>query len=179
MRVIGGSARGRRIEAPPGRGTRPITDRAKEAVFNMLAGLGVLHDEARVLDLYAGSGSFGIESLSRGVAEATFVEMDRMAARVLQANIDSLGFSDQATVLQQSVERALAVLNQDTFQVAFCDPPYALDPWEMLFATLPTTLIVGHADHDISLPEPWTELKRRRYGRSRIVIAERAGGTLP
>ena len=72
MRVISGSARGRKLQAPPGRGTRPITDRAKEGIFNMLESLGGVGD-AVVVDLFAGSGSFAIESLSRGAARAVFV----------------------------------------------------------------------------------------------------------
>ncbi|MEM8923998.1 MAG: 16S rRNA (guanine(966)-N(2))-methyltransferase RsmD [Actinomycetota bacterium] len=175
MRVIGGSARGRRIEAPPGRGTRPITDRAKEAIFNMLGSLGALHDEARVLDLFAGSGSFGIESLSRGAAHATFVEMDRAAARTLERNLDHLGFADRAEVLVRPAASALTALTGGPpFDVAFCDPPYALDPWADLLDRLPAPLVVGHAEHDIELTEGWLELRRKTYGRSRILIAERA-----
>lgn len=177
MRVISGSARGRKIEAPPGRGTRPITDRAKEAIFNMVVSLGGL-DGARVLDLYAGSGSFGIESLSRGASHATFVEADRAAAAVLRANLDHLGFADRANVLVAPVATALRSLTPADgpgFDVAFCDPPYAQDPWSELWASVPASLLVGHAENEIEVPPPWTEIRRRRYGRAVIVIAERDG----
>lgn len=176
MRVIGGSARGRKLKAPPGGGTRPITDRAKEAIFNMLASLGALQPGDRVLDLYAGSGSFGIESLSRGVAAATFVEQDRDAAAVLQANLELLGFDDRSEIMVAPVERALRSLvreRQAPVAVAFCDPPYAIDPWAELIPALPARLLVGHAEFDIEVPAGWQVLRRKAYGRSRIVIAER------
>ncbi|MEM7341300.1 MAG: RsmD family RNA methyltransferase [Actinomycetota bacterium] len=177
MRVISGSARGRKIEAPPGHGTRPIPDRAKEAIFNMVVNLGGL-DGARVLDLYAGSGSFGIESLSRGADHATFVEADRGAAAVLHANLDHLGFADRASVIVAPVAtalRSLPLVDGDRFDVAFCDPPYAQDPWAELWASVPALLLVGHAENEIEVPEPWVELRRRHYGRAVIVIAERDG----
>ncbi len=178
MRVIGGSARGRRLDAPPGRGTRPITDRAKEAIFNMLVSLDAVGPGRAVLDLFAGSGSFGIESLSRGVDRAVFVERDRGAASVLTANLERLDFADQARVLVKPVAAALVdpVVLDGTFDVAFCDPPYADDPWAELLAAVPAPLLVGHAEFDIDLPADWEEIRRRAYGRSRIVIARRLDG---
>jgi len=170
MRVIGGSARGRLFDAPPGTDTRPITDRAKEAIFNMVHSLGGLHG-ATVLDCYAGSGSFGIESLSRGADAAIFVERSRRAVAVLHKNLTKLGMADQATVIVAPVEHALRTMA--AVDVAFLDPPYALDPWGELFQTVPATLVVGHADHEVVIPEEWEELRRRKYGRSRIFLARR------
>ena len=83
MRVIAGTLGGRRLKAPPGRGTRPTSDRVREALFAMLGDL----DGARVLDLFAGTGALGIEALSRGAASAVFVERDARAAAVLRANL--------------------------------------------------------------------------------------------
>lgn len=175
MRVIGGSARGRKLKVPPGGGTRPIPDRAKEAIFNMLGSLGALEPDDTVLDLYAGSGSFGIESLSRGAASATFVEQDRAAAAVLQANLAHLGFDDRAEVIVAPVQHALRTLGSGpTVAVAFCDPPYAIDPWAELIPALPVAVVVGHAENEIALPDGWAALRRKTYGRSEIVIAERA-----
>jgi 16S rRNA (guanine966-N2)-methyltransferase len=170
MRVIGGSARGRRIEAPPGRGTRPITDRAKEAIFNMLSSLGRL-DGAEVLDLFAGSGSFGIESLSRGAHHVTFVEQNRTAVTTIRSNLDLLDFADRATVETTPVESALAGL--EPVDLAFCDPPYAWDGWAELLARIPARTLVAHADRPIELVDPWLELRSRSYGRAQILIAER------
>ena len=176
MRVIAGEARGRRIDAPTGTTTRPITDRAKEAIFNMLTSLGGV-DGAQVLDLYAGSGSFGIECLSRGAARATFVERDRRAAAVIEANLDRLGFADRATVLVGEVVGI--VPTSGPVDVAFCDPPYADDPWPKLLPSLDATLLVAHTERELALAPPWTELRRRRYGRSHIVIADRTGDEPP
>lgn len=173
MRVIAGSARGRSLLAPEGSDTRPITDRAKEGIFNMLGPIIELAD-CRVLDLYAGSGSFGIECLSRGAGHATFVERSRLAAATIQRNLDTLGFADQATVLTSTVETALRTVSP--VELAFCDPPYADDVWAELLPLIPAEILVGHASFDIPLSPEWVELRRRTYGRARIVIAETAEG---
>src|SRR5687768_3755169 len=89
-RIIAGSAGGRRLTVPPGRGTRPTSDRAREGIFLTLDSLYGLHG-ARVMDLYAGSGAIGLEALSRGAAEAMLVESDPKAVRTIKANIQSLG----------------------------------------------------------------------------------------
>lgn len=171
MRVIAGSARGRKLSAPDGRGTRPITDRAKEGIFNMLGPIIEL-DGCRVLDLFAGSGSFGIECLSRGAAHVTFVERNRAAAATIQQNLDAIGFADQATVLTAAVESV--VRTASPVELAFCDPPYVDDVWAELLPLVPAEVLVGHAAFEIPLTDDWLELKRRDYGRARVVIAERA-----
>ena len=99
MRVIAGEKGGRRLLAPPGHGTRPTSDRVREAAFSMLDSLGVL-DGARVWDLFAGSGAMGIEALSRGAAHATFVEQAKGAVSATRANLAALGYgSSRATVV--------------------------------------------------------------------------------
>jgi 16S rRNA (guanine966-N2)-methyltransferase len=173
MRVIAGSARGRSLLAPEGRDTRPITDRAKEGIFNMLGPIIELAD-CRVLDLFAGSGTFGIECLSRGAAHVTFVERNRAAASTIQRNLETLGFDRQGTVLTATVESV--VRTASPVELAFCDPPYADDVWADLLPTIPAEVLVGHAEFDIPLSPEWQELRRRAYGRARIVIAERADG---
>jgi len=180
VRVIGGTARGRKLKAPPGNRTRPITDRAKEAIFNMLAARGGLVD-AVVADLFAGSGSFGIESLSRGAAKVTFVERNRSVAETLTDNLEVLGFADRATVLVAPVAAVVGQIGR--VDVAFCDPPYADDPWPQLLDSVNATLLVGHAETPIKLTERWEEVRRRSYGRSHILIARQrfrptpSGGT--
>ncbi len=173
MRIVGGTARGRKIKAPPGSGTRPITDRAKEAIFNMLFSLDRL-DEVDVVDLFAGSGSFGAECLSRGARHVTFVEQNRGAVATIQANLDHLGFTDRATVITAPVEAALSGLG--LVDLAFCDPPYAWDRWSDLLVQIPADTLVAHSDRPIGLVHPWVELRSRSYGRSQIVIAQRAQG---
>lgn len=105
-RVIAGSAGGRRLQTPPGRGTRPTSDRVREAMFSRLEHLDVLHG-ARVLDLYAGSGALGLEAASRAAASVLLVESDRRAAETIRRNIADLGLR-QARVVAAGVERALA-----------------------------------------------------------------------
>ncbi len=168
MRVISGTARGRKLIAPPGRGTRPITDRAKEGIFNMLESLGGVSD-AVIVDLFAGSGSFGIECLSRGAEQVVFVERNRLAADVIAQNLATMGFDGDATVVVGTVESALPGLPEA--DVAFCDPPYADDPWFALLGSLRADLIVGHAEREIALTDRWEEVRRREYGKAKIVIA--------
>lgn len=171
MRIISGTAGGRRIAAPDGRGTRPITDRAKEGIFNMLLSIVDLED-ATVLDLYAGSGSFGLECLSRGARHVTFAEQDRGAAAVIRTNVDTLGFGDRVDIRQSSVASVLAGIGSRA-DLAFCDPPYADDVWAELLPSVPAEVLVGHASSAVELTDEWAELKRRTYGRAQIVIAER------
>jgi 16S rRNA (guanine966-N2)-methyltransferase len=123
-RIIGGEARGRRLAVPP-RGTRPTSDRAREALFNTLNAELDLKG-ARVLDLYAGSGAVGLEALSRGADCAVFVESDRRATAVLQDNINTVGL-DEAIVHRCTVETYLAAVGADEpFALVFADPPYAV-----------------------------------------------------
>jgi 16S rRNA (guanine966-N2)-methyltransferase len=175
MRIIAGEARGRRINAPEGRGTRPMTDRARESTFNMLVSLGGV-DGAEVLDLYAGSGSLGLEALSRGAAHVTFVEADRRAAAALARNVNDLGFGDRATIRVAPVEAVLGSLAPA--DLAFCDPPYADDPWIALLAAVPAPVVVAHTEAELVVPPGWEVLRRRRYGRAAVTILERsaAGG---
>ena len=95
MRVVAGDLRGRRIEAPPGHDTRPTTDKVREAIFNALGSLDLVRD-ARVADLFAGTGALGIEALSRGAAHCTFVERDRNVVRTLRGNLEHLGLGNAA-----------------------------------------------------------------------------------
>jgi len=95
LRVIGGTARGRRLKLAPGDSTRPVMDRVKEALFNII-GAGIV--EATFLDLFGGTGSVGIEALSRGAAGATFIDADKFAVRTIRENLASVGFTESAKV---------------------------------------------------------------------------------
>lgn len=124
MRIVGGRYRGHPLKAPKS-GTRPTTDRTREAIFNLvLARLDL--GGARVLDLFAGSGALGLEALSRGAAHATFVEKAGEALRVLRANAATLGVADVCTVHRSDVLRFLEGKPPSGFAVIFADPPYAL-----------------------------------------------------
>ena len=124
MRVIAGRFGGRRLAAPPGRTTRPTSDRVREALFSILGPL----DGERVLDLYAGSGALGIEALSRGASSAVFVERDARAVAALRGNLEALGAdgdvrrADVLAALRDARERG------ETYDLVLCDPPYRLAP---------------------------------------------------
>lgn len=147
-----------------------MTDRARESTFNMVASLGGLQGWT-VLDLYAGSGSLGLESLSRGAAHVTFVEADRRAADTLRANVAALGFGGRTDVLVATVQQVLATL--PPADLAFCDPPYADDPWLALLDAVPAPLVVAHTERAVAAPPGWEELRQRRYGRAIVTILER------
>ncbi|HEY8593086.1 MAG TPA: 16S rRNA (guanine(966)-N(2))-methyltransferase RsmD [Sphingomicrobium sp.] len=121
MRIIAGEWRGRTIDAPQG-GTRPTADRVREALFSMLISRLGSFDGLRVADLFAGSGAFGLEALSRGAATATFVENDAAAAAVIKRNAEKLGATERTRVLLGS---ALALPRSEPFDLVFADPPYA------------------------------------------------------
>lgn len=124
MRIISGSARGRRLKGPPNHGTRPMTDKIRGAVFNSLGSLGVYPD--RVADLFAGTGAIGIEALSRGAEHADFVDMGREPVAVIRQNLTTTGFTDKARVHQMSVT-AFIERAKEPADLVFLDPPYA-DP---------------------------------------------------
>ena len=126
IRIIGGTARGRRLKTPTGESTRPTSDRVREALFSTLeAELGSLTG-LRFLDLYAGSGAIGLEAMSRGAGVVTSVESNRRTAKVVQDNATTLGFR-KVEVLVQSVARALQHHPRAPYDVVFVDPPYPVD----------------------------------------------------
>ena len=128
MRVIAGEAHGRRMRAPRGLTTRPATARVRSSIFSRLA---VRKDftGARVLDLFAGSGSLGLEALSRGAARAVFVDSSRAAASAIRSNLRTLGLEQRAEILAMDIERALPLLSQQAlrFDIVFIDAPYKRD----------------------------------------------------
>ena len=177
-RVIAGAARGRRLQVPPGDGTRPTSDRAREALFGTLESLLGAWAGRRVLDLYAGSGAVGLEALSRGAAHALLVEADARAARTLAANVDTLGLAG-AEVRRGRVERVAAHgLPGPAYDVVFADPPYDLTDDEL--RTVLADLRPAVADAAVVVVEratrggAWTwpagyeEVRSRRYGEATL-----------
>jgi 16S rRNA (guanine966-N2)-methyltransferase len=132
VRVIAGSAKGLQLQAVPGKGTRPISDRVKEALFNILRDVIV---EARVLDLFAGTGSVGIEALSRGAAEAVFVEQQARATRIIQANLRHTRLQANARVVQADVFKFLAG-RPERFDLVYVAPPQYLGLWSQTLLAL-------------------------------------------
>ncbi|HEV8669940.1 MAG TPA: 16S rRNA (guanine(966)-N(2))-methyltransferase RsmD [Candidatus Limnocylindria bacterium] len=122
MRVIAGIAKGRTLDAPRGGETRPATDRIRETLFAILE---PILDQARVLDLFAGAGTLGIEALSRGAARVTFVERSKSALKALRKNITTTGFDDCAEVIGANVLSFVEQSIAGPYDVIFCDPPFA------------------------------------------------------
>lgn len=177
MRIIAGQAGGRRLKAPDTRGTRPATDRVREAVFSSL---GSSVTGARVADIYAGSGSFGLEALSRGAASVVFVERGRKALDALQANIRAVGLGGRVEPVE--ARRWLAT-GPGPFDLVFIDPPWDLPTTDLDadLAALDASLEVGaivvlsrrHTDAMPSPPETWASAVDRRYGDTRILRYEK------
>jgi 16S rRNA (guanine966-N2)-methyltransferase len=124
LRVIAGSARGRRLSVPPGDDVRPTQDRVREAMFSALDARGAIVDAA-VLDLYAGTGALAIEALSRGATSAVLVERSRTAAASARLNVETTGFAAVARVETRDVASFLAAPPREApFDLVLCDPPY-------------------------------------------------------
>ena len=172
MRVISGSARGRKLVAPEGPATRPTPDRVREATFNALGSLAAVTDAA-VVDLFAGSGAMGIEALSRGAARVTFVDSDLRARRAIEANLATCGLASGADVVATPVERFVAGAQSRRWDLALLDPPYDYDGWPELLLDLPAQMAVLESNREVEPPFGWEVLRSKRYGRTHIVIAER------
>lgn len=177
-RIIAGSARGRRLQVPIGGATRPTSDRAREGLFSSLQSLTDLED-ARVVDLYAGSGALGLEALSRGAGSATLVEDDPAALRVLRGNVDALGLPG-AFVVAAKAERFLAVDPEPRYGVALVDPPYDVDVGPVLTALrpwlLPDAVVAverGTRGGELAWPEGYEAVRSRRYGAATLWYAVR------
>ncbi len=125
MRIISGQYRGRKIVTVRDRTVRPTTDRAKQSIFDTLSNK-LCFEGIKVLDLFAGSGSLGLEALSRGAASVVFVELNSAVIKTLQKNIDSLGCSNQTQIIQADVFRYLRHA-EEMFDLVFADPPYKLE----------------------------------------------------
>lgn len=171
---------------PPGRGTRPTSDRAREGIFSTVGSLLGPLDGARVLDLYAGSGAIGLEALSRGAAHALLVESDAKAVRTIRANIASLGLPG-AELAADRVERVLARGTAEPYDLVFADPPYAVADAEVR-AVLERLRDHGWLAGDalvaveresrggaLEWPSGYEEERVRRYGEASVWYGRAAG----
>jgi 16S rRNA (guanine966-N2)-methyltransferase len=172
MRVIGGEFKGRQLSVTRGRLVRPTSDRVREAIFDIL---GPVWTFRRVLDLFAGTGSLGIEALSRGAEEAVFVEQSKGALTVLKENLKALGLKAKVWVLPVPVKKGITVLGErgEVFDLIFMDPPYGtavvgktLEEIARRGILASSGLIVAeHATRDrILLPRGLELAQQRRYG---------------
>lgn len=179
MRVISGIARGRPLKAVPGDGTRPTTDKVKEAVFSILQ---PYLQGGWVLDLFAGTGGLGIEALSRGMDHAVFIDLERKSVEVIRHNIETAGFTEQAEVYRNEAQRALKVLakRDAKFALVFLDPPYRMKTMEQLMDKLIAhkllergALLVAEHDRNDRYAESLAglqQIRRADYGDTAITI---------
>jgi 16S rRNA (guanine966-N2)-methyltransferase len=180
MRVIGGKARGRRLKPVPGDSTRPITDRVKEAIFNILAGdiTG-----ASMLDLFGGTGSVGIEALSRGASFVRFLDLSKQAVSVIQENLANTGLSGGAEVVRGDAFAYLQRMPDRSFDYVYIAPPQYKDLWKR-------AILVLDANPAWLSPDAWVivqihpveygplelvnleEFDQRRYGSTLVAFYE-------
>ena len=180
MWIIAGDARGRKIEAPEGRDTRPTLDRVRENLFNMLQGEIA---GSRVLDLFAGSGAIGIEALSRGARHAVFVENSRKALQVIKDNIHFTKFEDESDLILSDAVSYVRGLRVVDFDVIFIDPPYDSGLYDEVLQAINSFdilseggIIVVEARRETPLPDmkaPYRKIKEYRYGKVKICIYTR------
>ena len=176
MRIIAGERKGHTIYAPKGLATRPTSDRVRENVFNIVA---PWVDDARVLDLYAGSGAMGLEALSRGAAAVVFVEADRDAVRAIERNLDRLRLKG-ATVVRAGATTGLMqeAAAGRKYDLVLADPPYAMTDYDTLARYLPHVL----ADDGLLVLESAARTEpevaglalrtSRKYGSTRVTVFE-------
>jgi len=181
MRVVAGKHRGRRLLGPPGSTVRPTSERAREALFNILAHGRFapipIYQDARVLDLFAGTGALGLEALSRGARFATFVENDRAARAILAQNVAALGEDGHVRILAADASRLPRA--DGPYDLIFLDPPYRSGLAERALTSLqetrwlaPQALIVVElaAREPFAPPAEFEILEERRYGAGRLVF---------
>lgn len=176
MRVVAGLYGGRKLTAPAGGETRPTSDRVREALFSVL---GPSIQGARVLDLFAGSGALGIEALSRGAAEAVFVDRSRTAINAIRANLDALGIEAEVRPIEARAALRAASARREAYDLVFLDPPYrraaelGRELSEGLIAVLaPGARVVTESDRRAPLELDLPLADERRYGDTVIRIHE-------
>jgi 16S rRNA (guanine966-N2)-methyltransferase len=182
MKIGSGDMRGRRLHAPRGDRTRPTSGRLRKSLFDVIS---PRLEDARVLDLYAGSGSLGLEALSRGASSATFVERGRPACEAIRRNVEELGLGRRTEILARDVWGALSKLvhREERFDVVFADPPYrSSEPDDLLSylggeaLVVPGGLVVLEHHHKRELRERYRSLVRLRVlkaGESTLTLYQR------
>lgn len=186
MRIVGGTFRGRPIASPQHEGVRPTADRVRESLFNILAhGIeGFELEGARVIDLFAGTGALGLEALSRGAAFCLFVDHEAEARALQRTNIEKLGLTGVTRIFRRDATDLGPAGTMAPFNLAFLDPPYGKGLGQRALASLaegswlvPGAIIVleERAGTSMALPPGFTEIDRRTYGDTHILIARYAG----
>ncbi len=174
MRIIAGKHRGRVLSTFEGKDIRPTPDRVKESLFQILSGKLV---GARVLDLFAGSGALGLESLSRGAEEVVFNDISKESAALLKKNLAACGENGQ--IFRLGYDACLGSVG-GTFDLIFCDPPYRLDLSDDILRRIvgrellrEDGIVVYESERDITFPESFELADKREYGRVKIFFLKR------
>ncbi len=178
MRVITGSARGRRLKAPEGMDVRPTADKVKEAVFSAVQ-FDV--EGSAVLDLFSGSGQLGIEALSRGAKSCVFVDSSRTSIEITKENISAAGFKDSSTVVNSDSVSYLRMCRSN-FDLAFIDPPYRKGLIEQVMPLLCSHMsergvIVCEHEKDLELPGNFggsSKYRTYRYGKTEVTVYKKS-----
>lgn len=178
MRIISGSARGRKLVSPEGMDVRPTTDKVKESLFNIIQ---FELADASVLDLFAGTGQLGLEALSRGAAKAVFVDSSKKSLATVKRNVELCGFAGRSRLLQSDAFVYLARA-EETFDFVFLDPPYHNGLCVKAFEFLPAVLsvnacVICETQTDETLPERFGEYsiaKEYRYSAIRLTVYRRS-----
>ena len=179
MRIISGTARGRKLKEPQGMDTRPTTDKVKESLFNIIQ---FELEGRRVLDLFAGTGQLGIEALSRGAAFCDFVDSAPAALKIVQRNVKTCGFEDRSACHGKDFAAFLS-RSREKYGLIFLDPPYASGNLERALEIITTIdIMVGNgiivcespAEHTLpDLPEPYEKGREYRYGKIKFTLYRR------
>jgi len=182
-RIVAGAARGRLLDVPAGRATRPTSDRAREAMFSTLEAMLRTMAGRDVLDLYAGSGAVGLEALSRGARRVVLVDDDRRAGAALRANVDRLGLPGASVVVADATRHVDADPAGDPYDVVFLDPPYASAVEPVLeslvghgWVAAGGTIVVERATRSAEpvWPAEFVTERSRRYGDSTLWYGRRS-----
>ena len=170
MRVISGSAKGRKLVVPSGDHVRPTKDRVKEAIFNSLHSYGLVENRS-FLDLFSGTGSLGIEALSRGAKSVVFIDHHAEAIDCIILNVKKLNYGSTSKILKTD---ALSFLERDDyFDVALLDPPYKYEHWGTLLKRVNAHSIVIESSEQVTLESDWEIIKSQKYGQTNLLIASR------
>jgi len=168
MRVIAGVAKGRKLVAPIGDHIRPTKDRVKEAIFNSLHSYGLVKDKS-FLDLFSGTGSLGIEALSRGANSVVFIDNHEEAIDCITVNVEKLNYGSASKILKTDALNFLK--KKEYFDVALIDPPYKYEHWGPLLEHINAHAIVIESSENITLESDWQIIKSQKYGQTNLLIA--------
>lgn len=176
-RISGGSEKGRKLRSSKSAGLRPTSERVRSAIFSLIGPETV--EGATVLDLYAGTGAFGIEALSRGANSTDFVELDAMRCKDIRNSVKEFGFAERSRVIRGNVERILGTI-EGRYSLVFADPPYKNDPWDTVMQRLQAqellevgAVVVAEHSQTYEIDDQYGDLeiwKQRRYGDTTVSI---------